>query len=424
MTSSSGFTHAFANLLKTMIGSGLLTLPWVTAQAGMGFSLVGLTALAVLTQAAIRLMVRCVVHERQLAGAVYVDLDRAPAAAATSEDHGSGSWQLVSTAACGKIGWYITCTSLMTAQLGVVSSYLDFVGGTLVDFAGCTAMTSRVLLWFLVTAMCMLRVLKSVSLLSMAALFVYAYIICLVVYFGAEAYPERASTEPLIWFNPSRIGAWFGPSLFAFEGMGTALSIYESMGAVDARPFFTVISAAYAVAILVYCGVAAIGYAAWGQGVESVVLHSFPSTPIGQSANLMLAVVLLLSCALQLTPVFQTIEGALPQGWPSNLWPIFRGIIVALCATASYLIPDMEAMVGLTGALAFSSIGFILPGLFFLRLRPPAVVSAESKFGSSGVSGAGTVALEAALAYIMVALGLVGGVWGVYTELSKCFGGE
>ena len=77
-----------------MIGSGLLTLPWVTAQAGMGFSLVGLTALAVLTQAAIRLMVRCVVHERQLAGAVYVDLDRAPAAAATSEDHGSGSWQL------------------------------------------------------------------------------------------------------------------------------------------------------------------------------------------------------------------------------------------------------------------------------------------------------------------------------------------
>ena len=81
-------------------------------------------------------------------------------------------------------------------------------------------------------------------------------------------------------------------------------------------------------------------------------------------------------------------------------------------------------MVGLTGALAFSSIGFILPGLFFLRLRPPAVVSAESKFGSSGVSGAGTVALEAALAYIMVALGLVGGVWGVYTELSKCFGGE
>ena len=30
---ASGFSHAFANLLKTMVGSGLLTLPYVTAQA-------------------------------------------------------------------------------------------------------------------------------------------------------------------------------------------------------------------------------------------------------------------------------------------------------------------------------------------------------------------------------------------------------
>ena len=43
---SSEFSHAFANLLKTMIGSGLLTLPYVTGQAGVGLSLSGLMLLA------------------------------------------------------------------------------------------------------------------------------------------------------------------------------------------------------------------------------------------------------------------------------------------------------------------------------------------------------------------------------------------
>eukprot|EP00965_Chrysotila_dentata_P194933 6176679-Pleurochrysis_carterae.AAC.4 len=53
-------TRAGANLLKTMIGSGILTLPWATAQVGVFLSLSGLLILAYLTQEAIRFAVRCV----------------------------------------------------------------------------------------------------------------------------------------------------------------------------------------------------------------------------------------------------------------------------------------------------------------------------------------------------------------------------
>ena len=59
---------------------------------------------------------------------------------------------------------------------------------------------------------------RSVAWLSLTALLVYVYIVCLIGYFGATA-PPRA--HPLTWANPSQFGAWFGPSLFAFEGMGT-----------------------------------------------------------------------------------------------------------------------------------------------------------------------------------------------------------
>ena len=43
------------------------------------------------------------------------------------------------------------------------------------------------------------------------------------------------------------IGLWIGPVLFAFEGMGTALAIFESMGTADPAPFFRVITISYTV---------------------------------------------------------------------------------------------------------------------------------------------------------------------------------
>ena len=64
----------------------------------------------------------------------------------------------------------------------------------------------------------MLRPMRSVAWLSTAGLLVYLYIIFLVGYFGASAPPRQA---PLVYADASQFGAWFGPSLFAFEGMGT-----------------------------------------------------------------------------------------------------------------------------------------------------------------------------------------------------------
>ena len=57
--------------------------------------------------------------------------------------------------------------------------------------------------------------------------------------------------------------------------------------------------------------------------------------------------------------------------------------------------------------------GFILPGLFYLKLRPP----------QPGVDGTAYPSpdddrRDTALAVGMIALGVVGGVWGVYSELS------
>ena len=82
-------------------------------------------------------------------------------------------------------------------------------------------------------------------------------------------------------------------------------------------------------------------------------------------------------------------------------WPAARFAIVALIAAAAAALPNMEQMVALTGSVAFASIGFILPGAFFLKLRP----------GSPAVH-------DVCVSYVLVLLGLVGGVWGVYSTFA------
>ena len=126
--------HGFANLMKAMVGSGLLTLPWATAQVGLIVSLIGLPIIAWMAQHAIRLVVRRAIWEQaQRPG--YAGLVEAGESSASAEQHGSGLWQLVTTAAVGALDRRFTPLSLLTAQLGVGSAYIDFVASSLRGFA-------------------------------------------------------------------------------------------------------------------------------------------------------------------------------------------------------------------------------------------------------------------------------------------------
>ena len=77
---------------------------------------------------------------------------------------------------------------------------------------------------------------------------------------------------------------------------------------------------------------------------------------------------------------------------------------MALAALVAAAVPDMEMMVSLTGAVAFSAIGFVLPGLFFLRLRPQDPRAPVGRVRER---------VDVGVALLLVVVGSVGGVWGV-----------
>ena len=402
------YAPAFANLFKAMVGSGLLTLPYVTSKVGIGISIPGLAICAFMTQYAVRFVVKCAVHMKRSVADVEDDLHRRGSAA---HAHGSQSWLIVARASLGAPGVALTTICLVGAQLGVTASYLSYVGNTFMAFTGLSVLTSRIGLWIFVSLMCLLRPLQSVAFVSGAALCVYAALLMLVCYYGARAPPHP--TEAVNWGDWSEFGTWFGPAIFAFEGVGPAVSIYESMGHTDSQPFFQVLTATYGFAVVIYGSVAVIGYVAWGSAVAPVVIDSFPPTLLADGARLMLALILALTYPIQITPVFQMMESlVLRTPATQRLWPLTRCAIVGLTAFASFLIPDMEKLVALTGGVFFSLLGFCLPGIFYLRLRPPAD---DHGARSSGASQA----QEVALAIAIVTLGVVGGVFSVYAELFR-----
>ena len=483
---------ALVNLLKTMIGAGLLTLPYATSQVGLILSFFGLAVLAFLSQVAIRMCVRCAAYapsaRKALLGAMResaLDAGLAASLRQTGEEearasverlssarvsratdasqgsallafaaaspagavardstvvddgHGAGSWQIIAQAAYGTRGRLVTVIALIVAQFGTSTSYLDFCVTTLTAYTPLGSYAALGAVSAALWVACWLRQLRSVALLSAVALAVYGFVLALLFLFGAE----RIECAPPCWAPPcaapppcngssveeepssgdapaaalrlarwAGLGAWFGPSLFAFEGMGTALSIYESMETADPAPFFWVVSAGYVVTFALYVGVGSFAYIAWGDGVASVVIDSFTAGPLRLAAHVALSLILGLSFVLQMTPVFHISEDLLLEGGsgfaalPRWAWPLVRLGWVALAALVAAAVPDMEMMVSLTGAVAFSAIGFVLPGLFFLRLRPQ---------DPRAPVGRARERVDVAVALLLVVVGSVGGVWGV-----------
>lgn len=151
---------------------------------------------------------------------------------------------------------------------------------------------------------------------------------------------------------------------------------------------------------------------------------------------------------MQMTPVYHVIEDLLHRRdtgvLPVSLWPLTRALVVGVVALVGALVPDMETMVSLTGSIAFSAIGFILPGVFFLRLQPAAGPPSWSAHlpregtaglpfptghpsGGGGGGGGGTsdfsvrrmrhILWDQIVAVLLIITGLIGGTLGVISNL-------
>lgn len=369
-------TRAVITILKAMIGAGVLALPYGCSLVHLGLALPGMAVVAILNAIGIWRLVECSIH-------LSVSSDEGGALA---NDWGLGPAAGVSSSVLGRAGLLLACCSVLSAQIGCGICYVDVLIRTLEPYLeGILApMMQKVGIFVLLCAISLLRELRDLAWLSAVALAVYAYVVFALVKWGVR----ELSDGPGGTFWPVRwqgFGTWFGQAIFAFEGINVAQYVYRDMQASDPGPFLRVLTVSYVICWMLYSFVGGFGYWVYGATVQQVIYLSFPEgSPDVVTVEVVLCIVLFLTFAIQMYPVFHFVEAtclgsvntdddaADKQQAPGCKHlasaAILRWITVLLVFVGAMLVPDVAKIMDLVGAFSFGIIGFVLPAVLHLKV--------------------------------------------------------
>eukprot|EP01012_Entosiphon_sulcatum_P003800 TRINITY_DN11351_c0_g1_i1.p1 TRINITY_DN11351_c0_g1~~TRINITY_DN11351_c0_g1_i1.p1 ORF type:complete len:546 (+),score=43.18 TRINITY_DN11351_c0_g1_i1:41-1678(+) len=401
---------AVFNLCNTVIGAGVLALPFAFYQCGLILGSLALLVTFALTLYGSRLLIEC----------------------ALWPGHQSDSFRAVANAALGTFGMIITDLSLIVSCFGALTSYFVIVGDMLSPLFGlwmggddgCHWLARR---WFsitlcpiVVTPWCLLRTIHTLRFPSFVALASILYLVIVVV---SKSQPSLApallpcqgnstSSKLSLEISPPVFGGEqgdpiclklsdFSSSLFrALPIMTMAFTCTMNLCPILAelqRPTkqratcFTTTS--LALCLLVYLVVGAFGYLTFYDTVQGNILLNYVVDDIMvQIGRLAVALVALASFPVMAFPCIDAINRILFRRQEYSLRR--TGAIVLCVVGAAYVIAmfvtDISVTLGLGGATGSMMISYILPPLFHVVLHhrtfyAPTVTSANFKTKARGL---------------------------------------
>ena len=281
----SNFNHAYVNMVKSLLGIGLFTMPYLTAKAGLLLAVTLLIMFAYLSYECTRMLAVCAAHESRHAGTITV-----------------ANWRHLAKRSFGPMGASLAVAAIIGSQLGVCTSYVDEMARTFESSGHVRKRVILPILWISLSTVAMsikpgLRAFAYVSAAAMVALLYDVLLLC--VYSWTSPIWRSPLHQDLKLWDFSGLPAFVGPAVFAFECAPTALNIYASMGQVEPTAFLRVSRYVYLTGLVVITLVAFLGYTGFGNDVRRVVLFSFPPNAVGLSAQWVINAVLFLSFNLQ-----------------------------------------------------------------------------------------------------------------------------
>lgn len=178
----------------------------------------------------------------------------------------------------------------------------------------------------------------------------------------------------------STLPLFFGQAIFAFEGIGLVLPLHSKM---RDKPAFIgwngVLNLGLVITICLYQAVGFYGFLKFGNDAKGSVTLNLPSDQwLYLSVRLMFAVSLFISYGLQfyvpVSIIWPIIERNLERRGTELPWYtayIFRFLLVGVTCGLSSLIPHLDLLISLIGALASSFLALILPPVIELVTFQP-----------------------------------------------------
>jgi solute carrier family 36 (proton-coupled amino acid transporter) len=266
---------------------------------------------------------------------------------------------------------------LVLTQVGFCCVYVVFISVNLHSiFGSLESWQYAVLLVPCFSIVCWIRELKWLAFLSLVGQVALVAGLSIIVVFAAlsavtitpETYAVRFSGIPI----------FFGIALFSYEGVGVILPMRRSMK--DPQAFGLVLDAAFIVMTILELAFGVIGYAGFGDQVNpnSITMNLPKGTIWAPIAQVLLATSIFCTYPVQMFPVIAILEEVLfkkvpwlaLQSGPTQEWSRngLRSLLVAFTSVIAISIPYFSLFVSLVGSLGSSSLAYIIPCLFHLKL--------------------------------------------------------
>jgi len=348
-------TNALMLLLKSFVGTGVLFLPRAYLNGGMIFSNVVLLFVAALSYYCFVLLVNT---------RLRVD----------------GSFGDMGGILYGKWLRTLILGSIVLSQIGFVAAYIVFTSENLQAFiravSNCrTSISIPVLILMQMVIFLPFSLLRDVGKLGFTALIADAFILiglAYLLYYDILTLNSEGLAD-IIMFNDKDWTLFIGTAIFTFEGIGLIIPIQESMRHPEKFP--KVLFVVMIIITVLFTGMGAVSYAAYGSKTETVVLLNLPqNNKLVNGVQFLYSCAILLSTPLQIFPAIRIVETELftRSGkynpyikWKKN---VFRFFMVMLCAAIAWGGADhLDKFVSLVGNFACIPLVYIYPPMLHYR---------------------------------------------------------
>lgn len=361
-------TLTFMQLIKANIGTGILAIPNAFANSGL---ILGTVALPILGFIAIHCMHLLVNSHNKICNILgYRALDY--------QEVAEKALQLGPRCLRSKAIWArrAVVLFLIITQLGFCCVYSLFVASNLsIVIRVLFGYHLRVELLLIIELPVMIlfnliRNWKHLAIISTIANILQTSGLIFVFYDLCQNLPP-ISSRPAI-NDVEKLPLYFGIAIYAFEGIGLVLPLRKEMRHPSALGGFAgILNLGMGVVLCLYTGIGFFGFLKYGPGVQGSITMSWPPEKKYAIVQLMFTIAIFLSYAVQfyvpiniMWPYFAT-KYELVSGERKTILldTVLRTLLISLTFLIARLVPELDTVISLVGALSGSCLALIFPPL-------------------------------------------------------------